>query len=244
MEPAIICENLTKSFRNVMAVNSINLFIPRGTIYGFLGPNGSGKSTTIRMLCGVLLPTSGSGYVLGHDITRDAEAIKQNIGYMSQKFSLYEDLTVDENLDFYSGIYGLSVQEKITRKKELMLMADLKGRESQLAGTLSGGWKQRLALSCALLHNPEVLVLDEPTSGVDPVSRRIFWDMIKEMADKGITVLVSTHYMDEALKCDYIGFIFHGEMLDQGTPEILMGKRGKDNLDDVFLEMVKQASSE
>lgn len=242
MDLAVFCENLTKSFGALRAVNGINLSIPKGTIYGFLGPNGSGKSTTIRMLCGVLLPTSGTGYVLGYDIAKDAELIKQNIGYMSQKFSLYEDLTVAENLDFYSGIYGLSLQEKTARKRELMELADLQGKEDQLAGTLSGGWKQRLALACALLHKPQILVLDEPTSGVDPVSRRIFWDIIKDMAAKGITVLVSTHYMDEALKCDNIGFIFHGQMLDQGTPEALMHKMGKNNLDDVFLEMVKQTS--
>lgn len=240
MQAAIFCEGLTKEFGAIKAVKGINLSIPKGSIYGFLGPNGSGKSTTIRMLCGVLLPTSGVGYVLGYDLKKDAETIKQNIGYMSQKFSLYEDLTVEENLDFYAGIYGLSSQEKIDRKKDLIQLADLKGTESQLTGTLSGGWKQRIALSCALLHSPEVLVLDEPTSGVDPVSRRIFWDIIKDVARGGVTVLVSTHYMDEALGCDYLGFIFNGEMLAQGTPKNLMNQMGKENLDDVFLYLVRQ----
>lgn len=241
MEMAISCQDLTKDFGKHRVVDHVTLSIPKGSIFGFLGPNGSGKSTTIRILCGLLAPTSGTGQVLGHDIINEPESIKQKIGYMSQKFSLYEDLTVSENLDFYAGIYGLSPKEAHSRKQELIGLADLAGREKQLAGTLSGGWKQRLALSCALLHQPELLILDEPTAGVDPVSRRIFWDIIQQMAKSGITVLVSTHYMDEAATCHSIGFIFFGRLLATGTPDELMQRLGKDTLDDVFIQFVKEA---
>lgn len=238
-EWAIVCQDLTKQFANRVAVDRVSLTIPKGHIFGFLGPNGSGKSTTIRMLCGVLTPTSGSGKVLGYDIMTEAEEIKQHIGYMSQKFSLYEDLTVEENLDFYARIYGLSLPRIRQRKEELIAMAGLTGREKQRAGSLSGGWKQRLALSCALLHEPELLILDEPTAGVDPVSRRIFWTMIHQLAEKGITVLVSTHYMDEAETCDEIGFIFFGRLLVTGTPAELKRQTRLPTLDDVFIQLVK-----
>lgn len=240
MTVAIQCEQLTKRFGHRVAVNSLTLSVPKGSIYGFLGPNGSGKSTTIRMLCGLLTPTSGSGTVLGFDVMTQSEEIKQRIGYMSQKFSLYEDLTVEENLDFYAGVYQLTSSQRKQRKAELIEMAGLKGREKQLAGSLSGGWKQRLALSCALLHNPELLILDEPTAGVDPVSRRIFWDVIHELAKQGITVLVTTHYMDEAQTCDWIGFIFFGNLLAQGTPQELIDGMEVGNLEDVFIELVKR----
>jgi len=240
MTVAIQCEQLTKRFGQRVAVNSLTLSVPKGSIYGFLGPNGSGKSTTIRMLCGLLTPTSGSGTVLGFDVMTQSEEIKQRIGYMSQKFSLYEDLTVEENLDFYAGVYQLTSSQRKQRKAELIEMAGLKGREKQLAGSLSGGWKQRLALSCALLHNPELLILDEPTAGVDPVSRRIFWDVIHELAKQGITVLVTTHYMDEAQTCDWIGFIFFGNLLAQGTPQELIDGMEVGNLEDVFIELVKR----
>lgn len=240
MKAAIQCEQLTKRFGDRVAVNSLTLTVPRGSIYGFLGPNGSGKSTTIRMLCGLLTPTTGKGTVLGFDVMTQSEEIKQRIGYMSQKFSLYEDLTVEENLDFYAGVYRLGAAERKERKAELIEMAGLTGREKQLAGSLSGGWKQRLALSCALLHKPELLILDEPTAGVDPVSRRIFWDVIHELAGKGITVLVTTHYMDEAQTCDWIGFIFFGNLLAEGTPQELIDCMGAGNLEDVFIELVRQ----
>ncbi|WP_458412593.1 ABC transporter ATP-binding protein [Schinkia sp. CFF1] len=243
MKMAITCENLTKKFGNLVAVDNISMSIPKGSIYGFLGPNGSGKSTTIRMLCGLMDPTSGSGTVLGYDIRKDSEKIKHHIGYMSQKFSLYEEMTVTENLDFYGGIYGLEGRRAQERKKELIEMAGLTGREKQLAGKLSGGWKQRLALSCALLHEPEVLILDEPTAGVDPVSRRIFWDVIHSLSEQGITILVSTHYMDEAETCDYISFIFFGRLLGNGTPEQLKEKFQADNLEDVFIQFVRNAES-
>jgi ABC-2 type transport system ATP-binding protein len=244
MTYAIQCEGLTKVFHGRIAVNNLTLSIRRGSIFGFLGPNGSGKSTTIRMLCGLLAPTSGKGTVLGFDVMRDSEAIKQRIGYMSQKFSLYEDLTVSENLDFYGGIYGLYGEELAGRKAELIGMAGLEGREKQLAGELSGGWKQRLALACALLHRPELLILDEPTAGVDPVSRRVFWEVIRDLARQGITVLVSTHYMDEAETCDEIGFIFFGNLLARGTPREIMDKMGVESLDDAFLALVRQAEAD
>ena len=240
MSVAIHCEQLTKRFGDRVAVNKLTLTVPKGSIYGFLGPNGSGKSTTIRMLCGLLTPTTGTGTVLGFDVMTQSEEIKQRIGYMSQKFSLYEDLTVEENLDFYAGVYQLSAAERKQRKKELIEMAGLMGREKQLAGSLSGGWKQRLALSCALLHKPELLILDEPTAGVDPVSRRIFWEVIHQLADEGITVLVTTHYMDEAQTCDWIGFIFFGDLLAEGTPQELIDQRGGGNLEDVFIDLVKR----
>lgn len=239
MSVAIHCEQLTKRFGDRVAVNQLTLTVPKGSIYGFLGPNGSGKSTTIRMLCGLLTPTTGTGTVLGLDVMTQSEEIKQRIGYMSQKFSLYEDLTVEENLDFYAGVYQLGAEKRRQRKAELIEMAGLVGREKQIAGSLSGGWKQRLALSCALLHKPELLILDEPTAGVDPVSRRIFWDVIHELANQGITVLVTTHYMDEAQTCDWIGFIFFGNLLAEGTPQELIEQRGGGNLEDVFIDLVR-----
>ncbi|WP_088104030.1 ABC transporter ATP-binding protein [Halalkalibacter urbisdiaboli] len=239
-ELAIHTEKLTKQFGNVLVVNEVDLKIPKGHIYGFLGPNGSGKSTMIRMLCGVLEPTSGKGTVLGYDVKAEPERIKQKIGYMSQKFSLYEELTVKENLEFYSGIYGLKGQESKDRQNELIELAGLVGREEQCSGSLSGGWKQRLALCCALLHRPELLILDEPTAGVDPVSRRIFWDIITQLAKEGVTVLVTTHYMDEAELCNEIGFIFFGNILIKGQPEELIKAHHVQNLDDLFINLVEQ----
>lgn len=238
-QTAISCESLTKKFGSLLAVDAVTMTIPKGSIVGFLGPNGSGKSTVIRMLSGILTPTSGSGQVLGYNILTDSERIKQHIGYMSQKFSLYEELSVEENLDFYAGIYGLKGEEKQRKKRELIAMAGLTGREKQMAGSLSGGWKQRLALSCALLHDPDILILDEPTAGVDPVSRRIFWQVIHTLAKQGITVLVSTHYMDEAETCDFIYFIFFGKLLIAGTPHALKEKANAATLDDVFIGLVE-----
>jgi ABC-2 type transport system ATP-binding protein len=236
---AISCEHLTKRFGSLLAVDNVSMAIPKGSIVGFLGPNGSGKSTVIRMLSGILTPTSGTGQVLGYNILTQSEEIKQHIGYMSQKFSLYEELSVSENLDFYAGIYGLSGAHAREKKAELIAMAGLTGREKQVAGSLSGGWKQRLALSCALLHEPDILILDEPTAGVDPVSRRIFWEVIHGLAKQGITVLVSTHYMDEAETCDFIHFIFFGKLLISGTPEQLRKQANAATLDDVFVELVE-----
>lgn len=238
MQPAIEITNLTKKFGKLTAVNNITFSIKAGEIFGFLGANGSGKSTTIRMLCGILTPTSGNGRVLGFDITSQAEKIKQNIGYMSQKFSLYEELTVDENLNFYAGIYGLNDSEKSRRKQEIIELTNLAGRENHRAGNLSGGWKQRLALGCALIHRPALLFLDEPTAGVDPVSRRIFWEIIQYLTKQDVTILVTTHYMDEAELCDSVGFIHSGNLVAFGAPEDLKTKYGYSTLEDVFISFV------
>lgn len=243
MEYAISINNLTKQFGDFTAVDDLSFDIPKGKIFGFLGPNGSGKSTTIRMICGVLRPTSGEGKVLGYDLVKESEKIKQNIGYMSQKFSLYEDLTVEENLEFYGNIYMLPKDKLEQRKKELINMANLNGKEKSLAGTLSGGWKQRLALGCSLIHNPSLLVLDEPTAGVDPVSRREFWNTITGLVKDGITVLVTTHYMDEASICDIIGFIYNSKLITIDTPEALYKEHGTDNIEDIFINYVKELSN-
>ncbi len=243
MEYAISIKGLTKKFGDFTAVDNLSFDIPKGKIFGFLGPNGSGKSTTIRMICGVLKPTVGEGKILGYDLLNDTEKIKQNIGYMSQKFSLYEDLTVEENLDFYGNIYMMTKERLEERKKDLIKMANLKGKEKSLAGTLSGGWKQRLALGCSLIHNPSLLILDEPTAGVDPVSRREFWHTITDLVKDGITVLVTTHYMDEASICDIIGFIYNSKLITIDTPENLYKQHGTENLEEVFINYVKQFSN-
>ena len=219
--PALELNNLTRRFGDFVAVNNVSLQIKQGAIYGFLGPNGSGKSTTIRMLCGLLEPTSGSGKVLGLDIAKDIEALKQKIGYMSQKFSLYDDLSVIENLQFYGGLYSLSSEQMKKRIGEMLALSGLEKRQQELVATLSGGWKQRLALACSILHNPPVLFLDEPTGGVDPVSRRMFWEIIYDLSLQGTTVMVTTHFMDEAEHCDEIGFIFEGNLIASDTPDNL-----------------------
>jgi ABC-2 type transport system ATP-binding protein len=215
---AVEIDGLVKNFGDFTAVDHVSLKVKKGEIFGFLGPNGAGKSTTIRMLCGILAPTSGKGRVGGFDIFKESEKIKQNIGYMSQKFSLYEDLTVEENLDFYSGIYCLPREIKAERKEWALQMAGLQERRTSPTQTLAGGWKQRLALGCAILHEPSILFLDEPTSGVDPLSRRRFWSLIYEMAGRGITIFVTTHYMDEAEYCDRLALIYRGKIIALGTP--------------------------
>jgi ABC-type multidrug transport system, ATPase component len=244
MENIISVENLTKKFGSFIAVDNISFSIPQGNIFGFLGPNGSGKSTTIRILCGVLHPSGGIARVMGMDVTKDTEAVKQSLGYMSQRFSLYEDLTVEENLDFYAGVYGLPKDISNDRKRELIAMANLTGKEKSLAGTLSGGWKQRLALGCALIHKPKLLILDEPTAGVDPVSRRVFWEIIHELARQGITILVTTHYMDEAEGCDTVGFILNGKLIDIAPPKQLIAREGVQNLEDIFIKYVQQLTDQ
>jgi ABC-2 type transport system ATP-binding protein len=218
---AVSLRDLEKRFGDFVAVNRLNLSIQRGEIFGFLGPNGAGKSTTIRMLCGLLAPSSGSGTVAGFDIVADPERIKEQIGYMSQKFSLYDDLTVEENIDFYAGIYRLPVERWQARKEWVITMAGLQDHRQARTATLSGGWKQRLALGCAILHEPPIIFLDEPTAGVDPLSRRSFWTLIYQLADAGVTVFVTTHYMDEAEYCDRLGMIYRGELIALGTPEEL-----------------------
>jgi ABC-2 type transport system ATP-binding protein len=215
---AVEVKGLTKMFGSFRAVDNISFSVRRGEVYGFLGPNGAGKSTTIRMLCGLLSPTSGSATVAGYDITDNPDAVKENIGYMSQRFSLYEDLTVDQNINFYGGIYGLEGARLKERKEWAIVMAGLKGKEKMLARALSGGWKQRLALGCSILHEPPIVFLDEPTGGVDPVSRRKFWELIYELSSHGTTVFVTTHYMDEAEHCNTIGFIYNGKLVALGSP--------------------------
>ena len=218
---AVQVDHLTRVFGGFTAVDDLSLQVQKGEIFGFLGPNGAGKSTTIRMLCGLLSPSSGSGAVAGYDILSQTEQIKQHIGYMSQKFSLYEDLTVEENIGFYGGIYGLKGHAMDERKAWAMEMAGLADHGKTLTAVLSAGWKQRLAIACAILHEPPILFLDEPTSGVDPLSRRRFWDLIYGMADQGVTVFVTTHYMEEAEYCDRIALIYKGIMIAMGTPMAL-----------------------
>ena len=217
-ELAVQVDHLTKKFGSFIAVDDVSFQVKKGEIFGFLGPNGAGKSTTIRMLCGLLSPTSGSGTVGGFDIMRDAERIKLHIGYMSQKFSLYEDLTVTENIGFYGGIYGLAGSRLENRRQWALEMAGLQEHRKSLTAILSGGWKQCLALACAILHEPPIIFLDEPTSGVDPLSRRRFWDLIYAMADQGITIFVTTHYMEEAEYCDRVALIYGGRMIASGSP--------------------------
>jgi ABC-2 type transport system ATP-binding protein len=201
----------------LIAVQDVSLSVKRGEIYGVLGPNGAGKSTTIRMLCGILDPSSGDGRVVGYDIRREPERIKERIGYMTQRFSLYEDLSVEENMRFYAGIYGVPWRKRRARVTEVLERTGLAARKAQIAGTLSGGWKQRVALAACLLHDPQLLLLDEPTAGVDPGARRDFWDQIHRLAGEGMTVLVSTHYMDEAERCHVLAYIAYGKLLAHGT---------------------------
>lgn len=215
---AVQVDHLTRRFGDFVAVDDISFQVPKGEIFGFLGPNGAGKSTTIRMLCGLLAPSNGGGTVAGFDVRTQAEEIKLNIGYMSQKFSLYEDLSVEENIEFYGGIYGLKGDFLAKRKEWALSMAGIREYRGSLTAILSGGWKQRLALACAILHEPPIIFLDEPTSGVDPLSRRRFWDLIYAMADQGITVFVTTHYMEEAEYCNRIALIFGGRMIAMGSP--------------------------
>ena len=218
---AVTLRGLEKRFGDFVAVDRISLDVARGEIFGFLGPNGAGKSTTIRMLTGLLAPSAGSGTVAGFDVVTQAERIKTRIGYMSQRFSLYEDLTVEENINFYSGIYRLSADKKRERKEWVLRMAGLEQHRKTRTAHLSGGWKQRLALGCAILHEPPVVFLDEPTSGVDPLSRRAFWDLIYSLSEQGVTIFVTTHYMEEAEYCDRLGLIYRGELVALGTPSEL-----------------------
>jgi ABC-2 type transport system ATP-binding protein len=223
--PIIETERLSKSFGRLVAVRDVSLSVFRGEVFGVLGPNGAGKSTAIRMLCGILTPSGGRATVVGHDVGREPERVKERIGYMTQRFSLYEDLSVDENLQFFAGIYGVPRRRRRARVDEVLERAGLGARRDQLAGTLSGGWKQRVALASATIHQPPLLFLDEPTAGVDPVSRREFWDQIHRLASEGTTVLLTTHYMDEAERCHRLAFIFRGELLDTGSPGEVVERR-------------------
>jgi ABC-2 type transport system ATP-binding protein len=222
--PAIRAEHLTRKFGDFTAVDSIDFTVDTGQIFGFLGPNGSGKSTTIRMLCGLLPPTAGDAIVLGVDLRRDPERVKPMIGYMSQRFSLYNDLTVDENLTFFGGVYGVTGRRFAERRDFILRMADLRGRQNELTANLSVGWKQRLALGCAIIHEPRLVFLDEPTGGVDPVARRHFWELLYDMAAEGTTLFVTTHYMDEAEYCNTLAFIHEGRIVSMGTPLEIKGR--------------------
>ncbi len=217
-ETAVDIQDLVKTFGAFTAVDHVSLRVEKGEIFGFLGPNGAGKSTTIRILCGLLTPTSGRASVSGFDVGRDTEKIRRSIGYMSQKFSLYDDLTVEENIDFFTGIYGVPRAARAERKAYVLEMANLAERRGALTRTLSGGWKQRLALGCAILHDPPVLFLDEPTSGVDPIARGAFWGLIHDLSETGHTIFVSTHYMDEAEYCHRLALMYRGKVIALGTP--------------------------
>jgi ABC-type multidrug transport system ATPase subunit len=214
---AIVADHLTKRYGTQTVVNDVNFHVARGSIFGFLGPNGSGKSTTIKMLCGLVRPNAGRGSVDGFDVERQGDEVRAAIGYMSQQFSLYGDLTVDENLEFYGRAYGLEPERRGRRKSDVIALAGLGPFVDRLASRLSGGWKQRLALATALLHEPQVLFLDEPTAGIDPVARRDLWDLLFRLAEKGVTLFVTTHYMDEAERCTNVGYIFNGELIALGT---------------------------
>jgi len=234
-------DGLTKKFGQFTAVDHLDFSISRGEVFGFLGPNGAGKSTTIRMLCGLLEPTSGTASVGGFDISFDPEGVRANIGYMSQKFSLYKDLAVIENIKFFGGVYGLEGERLRTRTAAVIDMGGLAGFENALTGTLSGAFQQRLALGCAILHEPPILFLDEPTSGIDPMARRMFWDIIREMAARGITILVTTHFLDEAELCDRLGFIASGKLIAIGKPEELKQTAVDEDLFEVALPLLSGA---
>lgn len=237
---AVRAEKLRKEFGTFVAVEGLDLDVHRGEVFGLLGPNGSGKTTTIRMLCGLLEPTSGTATVAGFDVRREPEKLKRSIGYMSQRYGLYDDLSVDENIRFYSTVYGLHGNDRAKRIEELLDELHLRARRDQRAGTLSGGWKQRLGLATATAHRPPVLFLDEPTAGVDPASRREFWERIHAMAANGTTILVTTHYMDEASQCKRLAFLSRGHLIAVGTPEEVIEKFGQPTIEDVFIELQRK----
>jgi ABC-2 type transport system ATP-binding protein len=239
-EPAVRAEALRKTFGAYAAVDGLDLTIARGEVFGLLGPNGSGKTTTIRMLCGLMAPTSGAATVVGFDVAREPEQVRRNIGYMSQKFGLYDDLTVYENIRFYASVYGLVGGERDRRVEELLDELELQPRRKQLTGTLSGGWKQRVALACATAHHPRMLFLDEPTAGVDPAARRRFWQIIHQMASGGTTILVTTHYMDEAERCERIAFLSRGHLIALGTVDEITAQFGQPSIEDVFIELQRR----
>ncbi|RKY87462.1 ABC transporter ATP-binding protein [candidate division KSB1 bacterium] len=243
-EIIIKTKNLTKKFGNFTAVNSISFETYKGEIFGFLGANGAGKTTTIKMLCGILTPTEGEGYVAGFDIYSEKTKIKQNIGYMSQKFSLYEDLRVEENLLFYGGIYNMKNKNLKVKLNEMLVRLDLLHLRKKMTSELPLGWKQKLALGCALLHNPEIIFLDEPTAGVDPISRKNFWYLIYNMVNNGKTIFVTTHYLDEAEYCHRISIMHQGKIIVTGTPEKLKSQYKKTNIEDVFISLINNQTYE
>jgi len=238
MQYSVVIDNLTRKFGSFVAVDNISLKVEEGEIFGFLGANGAGKTTTIRMLCGLLLPTSGTGAVADCDIFAESEKIKTSIGYMSQKFSLYSDLTGRENLAFYGSVYQLRRREVVSRISELIEYLDLGEFIDRLTGSLPTGWRQRIALAGALIHKPKILFLDEPTSGVDPVFRRRFWDILYNLADQGTTIFVTTHYMDEAEFCRRISIMHQGKIVEVGTPQSLIKKYNKPDLQETFISLI------
>ena len=240
VDAAVRVSGLRKTFGDLVAVEGLDLEIRRGEVFGLLGPNGSGKTTTIRMLCGLLEPSAGEGTVVGYDLLKDADAIRRNIGYMSQKFGLYEDLTVAENLKFYASVYGVRGAAREARMRELLDELHLTPRRDQLAGTLSGGWKQRLALACATAHRPSLVFLDEPTAGVDPAARRHFWQIIYALAAAGTTILVTTHYMDEAERCERLAFLSRGHLIGLGTVDEVTRQFGERTIEDVFIALQRR----
>lgn len=237
---AVVTRGLRKVFGSLVAVEGLDLAIYKGEVFGLLGPNGSGKTTTIRMLCGLMDPTSGEAEVAGIDAVRRAELVRRRIGYMSQRYGLYDDLTVTENIRFYSSLYGLIGEERRQRLTELLDDLGLGERATQLAGQLSGGWKQRLALACATAHRPDVLFLDEPTAGVDPASRRLFWDWIYQLGQQGTTIVVTTHYMDEAARCQRLAFMSRGHLIALGTAQEVTAAFGQPTIEDVFIELQRR----
>ena len=234
---AIVTAALHRRFGELVAVERLDLSVRRGEIFGLLGPNGSGKTTTIRMLTGLLPPTSGTAMVAGVDVVAEPEAVRRRLGYMSQRYGLYDDLTVEENLRFYAGLYGLIGAEGKARVEELIRELAFTPRRRQLAGTLSGGWKQRLSLACATAHRPDVLFLDEPTAGVDPAARRQFWVVIRELAGRGTTILVTTHYMDEAERCERVALLWRGKLVALGAPNEITAQLGQPTLEDAFIAL-------
>lgn len=242
MEKVIVVENLTKAFGRFKAVDQISFEVEKGEIFGFLGANGAGKTTAMRMLCGLSIPTSGKAIVAGYDIRTQPEMIKKNIGYMSQKFALYEDLTVAENIRFYAGIYQVPEKEIAPRTRELLNRLGLESEKDSLVKALPLGWKQKLAFSVAVFHHPGIVFLDEPTGGVDPVTRRQFWEMIYEATDSGITIFVTTHYMDEAEYCDRVSIMVDGKIAALDTPANLKKKFEANNMDEVFYRLARNAS--
>jgi ABC-2 type transport system ATP-binding protein len=237
---AVETSGLRKVFGQLVAVDSLDLNVARGSVFGLLGSNGCGKTTTIRMLCGLLIPTAGEATVVGLDVATQGEAIRRRIGYMCQKFGLYDDLSVRENLRFYSSIYGLRGERLEARMHEQLTGLRLTQRVDQLVGTLSGGWKQRVALACATSHHPELVFLDEPTAGVDPAARRLFWEIIYELAGSGTTIVVTTHYMDEAARCQRLGFMSKGKLIAHGTQDEILHQFGQPTVEDVFVELQRK----
>ena len=243
-DDAVVIDSLCKRFDDFIAVDNVSLRVGKGEIFGFLGPNGAGKSTTIRILCGLLGPTSGKATVSGFDVATQPEQVKRSIGYMSQKFSLYGDLTVEENLNFFAGIYGVPREKREERKQFAVNMANLQQRRGDLTADLPGGWKQRLALGCAILHEPPILFLDEPTSGVDPIARRSFWDLIYDLSAGGQTIFVTTHYMDEAEYCHRVALMYKGKVIAMNTPRSLKQELGVKSMEDVFINEIEKQEAQ